>query len=143
MAREERRARGSQGRLEGRVRRLAILGCAPHGHGALDAEGGQHQLRQVRSLILALTLGHLEGEGLRLSPLILAPDPAGGRIKVPVAVLQAKPHGSADGTGGKETHGAAVVETLEDAPPGIVSTGRRGERLAQEALRVVVRKELF
>jgi hypothetical protein len=62
---------------------------------------------------------------------------------VHVAVLQAKPRGRADGTGGQEPHGAAGVEPIEDAPHGIVSKGLRGSRLAQEDRSVLVCKELF
>src|SRR5262245_5236344 len=65
-------------------------------------------------------IGHLKGQVLRLGKLIVAPDTARGRIKVDIAALQAKPHGSPDRTGREEPHRAEVVEAIEDTPRGIV-----------------------
>jgi hypothetical protein len=87
MGREELRDLGYQRRLEGRVGGMAIVELAPHGHGAIDAEGGQDQRLAVGPFLLAGALGDLEGEGLRLGKLIRAPDTAGGGVKGPIAAL--------------------------------------------------------
>jgi len=62
---------------------------------------------------------------------------------VHITALQAKPCGSADGTGGKEPHGAEVVEAIEDAPHDIVVQGVRREGFTQEEFGVLMGKELF
>ena len=67
----------------------------------------------------------------------------GGGIKGHRAALQAKSRSSADGTGGKEPHRAAVVEAIEDAPHGIVVKSVRREGLPQEELGVLRGEELF
>jgi hypothetical protein len=112
--------------MEGFVRGLAIVALAPDGHGAIHAERGQHKLLEVRPFVLAIAIGHLEGEVLRLGKLIVAPDTARGGIKVHIAASQVKPRDRADGTIGKEPHGAEVVEAIEDAPHGIIRKGLRG-----------------
>src|SRR5215831_19108867 len=98
---------------------MPILVLAPNRYSAIDAQSGQHKLLEIRPLVLAIAIGHLVGEVLRFGKLILAPDTAGGRIKVHIAALYAKPCGSTDRTGGKKPHGAEVVEAIEDAPHGI------------------------
>jgi hypothetical protein len=115
-----------QRRIEGLIRCIAILGLAPNWHGTVHAQGGEDELLEVRPLILAITIGHLEGEVLRFGKLIVAPDTAGGGIKVHVASLQVKPGDRADSTIGKEPHRAEVVEAIEDAPHGIIGKGLRG-----------------
>jgi hypothetical protein len=60
-----------------------------------------------------------------------------------ITAFQAKPCGSADGTGGKEPHGAEVVEAIKDAPYGIVVKGVRREGLPQEEFGVLMGEELF
>ena len=81
---------------------------------------------EVRPLLLAIAIGHLEGEVLRFSKLIVAPDTAGGGIKVDIASLQVKPGDRADGAVGQEPHRAEVVKAIEDAPHGIIGKGLRG-----------------
>ena len=81
---------------------------------------------EVRPLIFALAIGHLEGDVLCFGKPIVAPDTAGGGIQVHVASLQVKPCDRADGTVGKEPHRAKVVEAIEDAPHGIIGKGLRG-----------------
>src|SRR5262245_3261726 len=120
---------------------MPILGLAPNRHRALHAQGGEDELLEVRPLILALTISHLEGEVLRLGKLILTPDTAGGGIKVHIASLQVNPRDRSDGTVGKEPHRAEVVETIEDASHRIIGTGMRREWFTQEACGVVVREE--
>src|SRR5262245_11733223 len=109
---------------------MAILGLAPKRHRPVHTQAGEDAWREVRPLRLALALGHLAGQGLRLGTLVLAPDTAGGRITVPRAALQAKPRSRSDGTGGAEPHRAEVVEASEDPARGIVVQGRRGHGLA-------------
>jgi hypothetical protein len=53
---------------------MAIFALAPHRHGTISAEGGQHKLLEIRPFILAIAIGHLEREVLLLSKLLLAPD---------------------------------------------------------------------
>ena len=60
-----------------------------------------------------------------------------------IAVLYAKPHAGADSTGSEELHRTKVIETIEDAPHGIIGKGLRGYCLAQEELGVLLGKELF
>jgi hypothetical protein len=83
-------------------------------------------LLEVRPLLFALALGHLEGEVLCLGTRIVAPDTAGSGIKVHGASFQGKPGDRADGTIGKEPPGATVVEASADAPHGISGKGLRG-----------------
>ena len=59
-----------QRRIEGLIRRIAIRGLAPNWYGTVHAQGGEDALLEVRPLILALAIGHLEGEVLRFSKLI-------------------------------------------------------------------------
>jgi hypothetical protein len=119
-----------QRRIEGLVRRIAVFRLAPNRHGTVHAQGREDELLEVRSLILAIAIGYLEGQGLCLGKLIVAPDTARGGIKVHIASLQAKPHGSSDGTGREESHGAEVVEVIKDTSHGIVVQGMRGHGLA-------------
>jgi hypothetical protein len=100
-------------------------------------------LLEVRPFVLALALGHLQGEVLRLGKVIVTPDTAGGRIKVHRASLQAKPRGRPDGTGREEPHRAKVVEAIEDTARGIVVQGLRGDCLTQKKLSVLLGEELF
>src|SRR5215813_1506412 len=122
---------------------MPILGLAPNRDSAIDAQRGQHKLLEIRPLVLAIALGHLEGEVLRLGKLILTPDTARGGIKVHITALQAKPCSSADGTGSKEPHSAEVVEAIEDASHDIVVQGVRREGFTQEEFGVLMGKELF
>jgi hypothetical protein len=62
---------------------------------------------------------------------------------VHIAALYAKPCGSTDGTGGKEPHGAEVVEAIEDAPHGIIIKGVRREGFTQEEFGILMGEELF
>jgi len=115
-----------QRRIEGLLRRIPILGLAPNRHSAFHAQSGEDELLEVRPLLLAIAIGHLEGEVLRLGKLIRAPDTAGGGIKVYLASLQVTPHDRSDGTVGKEPHSAEVVEAIEDTPHGIIGKGMGG-----------------
>src|SRR5919108_3577502 len=122
---------------------MADLGLAPDRHGAIHAEGGQDELLEVRPFVLAIAISHLKGEVLRLGKLIVTPDTAGGRIKVHIAALQAKPHGRPDRTGREEPHRAKVVEAIEDTSRGIVVQGLRGYSCTQKKLGVLLGEELF
>src|SRR4029450_14018921 len=93
--------------------------------------------------VLAIAIGHLKGEVLRLGKLIVTPDAAGGGIKVHIAALQAKPRGRPDCTGREEPHRAKVVEAIEDTARGIALQGLRGGRLTQTRLSVLLCGELF
>src|SRR5262249_24315248 len=143
ILREELRDLRQQRRIESLIRRIPILGLAPDRYGAIDAEHGQHKLLEVRPLILAIAIGHLEGEVRRLGKLIVAPDTVRSGIKVHIAALQVKPCGSADRTGGKEPHRAEVVEAIEDAPHGIIIKSVWSEGLAQEEFGVLMGEKLF
>ena len=101
------------------------------------------KLLEVRPFILAIAIGHLEGEVLRFGELIRAPDTAGGGIKVHIAALETKSCGSTNGTGRKEPHRAKVIEAIEDTAHGIIGKGLRGERLTQEEFGILVREKLF
>src|SRR5215813_2900130 len=120
---------------------MPILGLAPNRYSAIDAQRGQHKLLEIRPLILAIAISHLEGEVLRLGKLVIAPDTARGRIKVYIAALQAKSHGRPDRTGREEPHGTKVVEAIEDTPHGIISKGVRREGLPQEEFGVLMGEE--
>ena len=143
IARQELGDLRQQRRIEGLVRRIPILGLAPNRYRTLHAQGGEDELLQVRSLILAIAIGHLEGEVLLLGKLVIAPDTAGGRSKVHIAALQAKPRGRPDRTGREELHGADVVEAIEDTAHGIIVKGVRRDSLAQEQFGVLMGKALF
>src|SRR5215510_1780877 len=142
MAREELSDLGEERRIEGLVRGIAIRGLPPNRHGTIDAQSGKDKLFQVGALILAIAIGHLERQVLRLGKLVLTPDTARRRSKVHLASLQAKPHAGSDRTGGKEPHRAEVVEAIEDAAHRIVGKGLRGYGLAQKQCGVLVGEEL-
>src|SRR5215470_17859101 len=143
ILREELGELRQEGRIEGLVRRIAILGLAPNRYRTVYAQGGEDALLEVRSLILAIAIGHLKGQVLGLGKLVLAPDTARGRIKMDVATLQATPHGRPDRTGREEPHGTKVVEASEDTPRGIVVQGLWGHGLASEQCGVLLGEELF
>jgi hypothetical protein len=75
--------------------------------------------------------------------MVIAPDTAGGRIKVHIAALQAKPYAGSDHTGSKKSHRAEVVEAIEDASHGIISKSLRGQGLAQKQFGVLVSELLY
>src|SRR5215471_16741942 len=79
ILREELGELRQEGRIEGLVRRIAILGRAPNRYRTVYAQGGEDALLEVRSLILAIAIGHLKGQVLGLAKLVLAPDTARGR----------------------------------------------------------------
>src|SRR5215470_3518031 len=103
---------------------------APNRYRTIHAQRGKDELLKVRPFIFAIAIGHLKGQLLRLSKLVIAPDTARGRIKVHIAALQTKPHGRPDRTGREEPHGAKVVEAIKDTPRGIVVQGLWGHGLA-------------
>src|SRR6185503_7320818 len=115
---------------------IAVLGLAPDRHGAIHAEGGQDAVLEVRPFVLAIAIGHLQGEVLRLGKVIVTPDTAGGGIKVHIAALPAKPHGCPDRTGRAEPHRAKVVEAIKDTARGIVVQGLWGYSLPQKKLSI-------
>jgi hypothetical protein len=57
--------------MEACVCSIAVLGLAPERHGAIHAEGGQDAWLEVRPFVLAIALGHLQGEVLRLGQLVV------------------------------------------------------------------------
>src|SRR5262252_7207851 len=99
---------------------MAILGLAPHRYGSIHAQGGEDEWLEVRPLLLARAIGHLEGEVVRLGTLGIAPHTAGGRLHVPRAALHAKARRGPARPGGAARHGAEVVEASKDTAHGII-----------------------
>src|SRR5262244_2925169 len=124
--------------MEAFVGGLAVLGRAPDRPGALHAEGGQDAWLEVRPFVLALAISPLQGEGLRLGTVLVAPDTTGGRSKGHRAALQAQPRGRPDRTGREEPHRTTVIEASEATARGIVVPGLRGDGLPQKKRRVLL-----
>jgi len=53
----------------------------------VHAQGGEHKLFEVGPAILAIAMGHSAGDILLLGKLVLAPDTAGGRVKVDITAV--------------------------------------------------------
>ena len=109
---QERRYGGQEGVIDGFIRGIAILGFAPDRNGPIDAECGEDELLQVGPLVLAIAMGNCKGPLLRLRKHIIAIHRHGSRIKVDVALVEAKDLISPYGTGCEDLHRARIIEPV-------------------------------